>query len=91
MNLRANEAGPLTVDALSALLQNNLRIKELDLSCNEIGEDGGTLIRQALEDNTTLAFMDMRMSGVSEEEESAMTEILLQRAERKERQTILKQ
>ena len=41
-----------TVQSISALLRLNHRVKELDLSGNSFDEQGGRLIREALDENT---------------------------------------
>lgn len=54
LNLSANAAGEGTASAVVALLRLNQTVTELDLSCNQYGQEACTSIRKALEQNTSV-------------------------------------
>jgi len=89
LNIGSNQLGPLTVQSISALLRLNHRMTELHLSGNSFDEQGGRLIREALDENTALRKFDIRLSHIHPDDQLAIEEIMLSRAERLERTRIL--
>ena len=51
----------------------------MDLSCNQFSEEAGTAIRDAVEENTGLKKLDLRLSSISEDLEMSISEILKDR------------
>ncbi|GAX76195.1 hypothetical protein CEUSTIGMA_g3639.t1 [Chlamydomonas eustigma] len=88
-NLGSNSAGAETVSALVPLIRLSQSLIELDLSCNSFGPKGCEQIRKAVEQNTTLQIMDIRQCGAELDEESAISENLRARQEKRDRAKIV--
>lgn len=89
LNIGSNQLGALTVQSISALLRLNHRMKQLDLSGNHFDETGGRVIREALDENTALRKFDIRLSHINTDDQIAIEEIMMKRAERLERSKIV--
>ena len=62
--------------SLSQAFANNRTLTWLDLSCNQVGTEGGRLLRDGLENNTSLTAIDLRLNEVGQHLESAIAEAL---------------
>ncbi|GFR48236.1 hypothetical protein Agub_g10098 [Astrephomene gubernaculifera] len=89
LNISANAAGPGTAAAVVAMLRLNMTVTELDLSCNQYGEEACGAIRRALEQNNSVRLLDMRLTGISADDELAITENLRARQERLDKARVL--
>ena len=63
LNISANAAGPGTAAAVVALLRLNNTLTELDVSCNQFGEDACGNVRRALEQNGSVRVSACRQRG----------------------------
>ncbi|GBG89086.1 hypothetical protein CBR_g48796 [Chara braunii] len=71
--LSAHSAFPLK----NLLLSNSSGLIFLDISCNaEIGSDGGEVIREGLDTNTTMRVLDARQCNIGQIFESSIDEVL---------------
>ncbi|KXZ55119.1 hypothetical protein GPECTOR_3g271 [Gonium pectorale] len=89
LNISANAAGPGTAAAVVALLRVTGSMTELDLSCNQFGEEACGGVRRALEQNTSVRLLDMRMTGINPDDELAIAENLRARQERLDKAKVL--
>ena len=58
------------------LLKLNREIKTLDLSCNNLTEQGGNDILEGLKYNTSIVKLDVRMTGVGKKVDVAVQNVL---------------
>ncbi|KAL3157874.1 hypothetical protein ABBQ32_012285 [Trebouxia sp. C0010 RCD-2024] len=69
-----------TAEALSTVLRSNTTLREVDLSANSLGVAAGRILREAMAENMALERLDIRLSGVAEDEENAIADILQNRS-----------
>ena len=62
--------------SLSQAFANNRTLTWLDMSCNQVGQEGGRLLRDGLENNTSLTAIDLRQNAIGQHLESAIAEAL---------------
>lgn len=54
----------------------NSHLTDLNMTCNKLGEAGGKLLQEGMEDNKTLLHLDLRLTGISQESEYCINQIL---------------
>ena len=77
LELRYNKITSQGARKLAELLQtNNTRVKKLDLSYNDLGDDGVIAIAHALRSNTTLTTLNLTRTNIGDRAALAMIEAL---------------
>ena len=67
VSLSSNRLGPATCQAVKDLLTLSSSLLRLDLSCNRLTEEGGSLVLQGLKQNTMVRQLDLRLTGVAKQ------------------------
>ena len=55
---------------------HNTCLTTLSVTCNKFGESGGKLLQEGMEDNKTLVYFDLRLTGISQESEYCINKIV---------------
>ena len=58
------------------MLMANKHLTSLSVTCNKLCEGGGKLIQEGMEDNKTLLHFDLRLTGISQESEYSINQII---------------
>ena len=58
------------------MLMANSHLTTLSVTCNKLGEAGGKLLQEGMEDNKTLVFFDLRLTGISQESEYCINQMI---------------
>jgi len=83
LNLSGNSVGQETVTALTILLREPEKcLVAMDLSCNELQDHEVRMLKTAIEQNSTLTSLDLRMNDITEDlEELEMIEKMIRNNE----------
>eukprot|EP01063_Lacrimia_lanifica_P023068 TRINITY_DN30563_c0_g1_i1.p1 TRINITY_DN30563_c0_g1~~TRINITY_DN30563_c0_g1_i1.p1 ORF type:complete len:568 (+),score=247.65 TRINITY_DN30563_c0_g1_i1:101-1705(+) len=81
LNLSNNELASQSVEALADTLKSNVSLEELYLAGNHFAEEGGKLLLDAVKLNDRLTHVDVRRSGVAEDDMDAINVLLKQRTD----------
>ena len=60
---------------LGSVVTASSSLQSLDLSCNVLSEEAGRLLRDGLQQNTTLTALDLRLNQISVDTAAAIDEI----------------
>ncbi|XP_023339533.1 T-complex-associated testis-expressed protein 1 isoform X3 [Eurytemora carolleeae] len=74
--LASNRLTSNTGHAIRDLLKLNRTIEHLEFSCNRFEGDTGDYILEGIKSNTSIKFMDLRLSGIGQEEEAEISAII---------------
>nr|XP_040574783.1 dynein regulatory complex subunit 5-like [Lepeophtheirus salmonis] len=58
------------------MLKLSSSIKELNLACNSLGNEGGMILLEGVKSSLTINKLDLRLTGVSKEVDLAIQELL---------------
>lgn len=58
------------------MLMENCHLSTLSVTCNRLGEAGGKLMQEGMEDNKTLLYFDLRLTGISQESEYCINQMI---------------
>lgn len=58
------------------MLMQNSHLARLSVTCNKLGEAGGKLMQEGMEDNKTLTNFDLRLTGISQESEYCINQMV---------------
>uniref|UniRef100_A0A7S1WBE6 Uncharacterized protein n=1 Tax=Neobodo designis TaxID=312471 RepID=A0A7S1WBE6_NEODS len=83
LDLSNNELGRESANAISGIARENTTLLSLNVSCNSFGADCGEVLRLAAQSSKSLRQLDVRESGISGEDEQAITEEMRARVSRK--------
>jgi Ran GTPase-activating protein (RanGAP) involved in mRNA processing and transport len=76
LGLSSNRLGAATCRAVRDLLTLSHALVRMDLSCNQLGEEGGALLLEGLRSNTTMRQLDIRLTGVAKQVDIAVEAVL---------------
>ena len=68
-------ARPRQAQQMGSIVQASSSLQSLDLSCNVLSEEAGRLLRDGLQQNTTLTSLDLRLNQISVDTAAAIDEI----------------
>lgn len=58
------------------MLMHNSCLASLSVTCNKFGESGGKLLQEGMEENRSLVYFDLRLTGISQESEYCINRIV---------------
>lgn len=58
------------------MLMSNSALTTLSVTCNRFGSAGGKLIQEGMEENKTLIEFDLRLTGISQESEYCINQMI---------------
>ncbi|XP_067883853.1 dynein regulatory complex subunit 5-like [Heterodontus francisci] len=82
INLASNELTESVAIIFSELLMKNQTLTSIDLSCNNLGLEGGKQLQEGMSKNRTLMEFDLRLTDIGQEHEYAINQILHNNRER---------
>ncbi|KAI0212719.1 Dynein regulatory complex subunit 5 [Lamellibrachia satsuma] len=78
----SNELSEPTAATLSQVVVQNTTLRNVELSCNRLGPDGGKQMQEGMEENETITYLDLRLTEVGQESEYCINQILHHNRER---------
>lgn len=66
----------LYISFILQMLMVNTHLVRFNITCNKLGEAGGKLVQEGMEDNHSLLDFDLRLTGISQESEYCINQMI---------------